>query len=60
MRESVLRIWPELEWIQVPPLREQVTNTWVLALERSPLNPADLEEIPFTLPAAVPFEYVYE
>jgi putative nucleotidyltransferase with HDIG domain len=49
MRESVLRIWPELEWIQDPPLREQVTNTWVLALERSPLNPADLEEIPFTL-----------
>ena len=49
MRESVLRIWPELEWIQDPPLREQVTNTWVLALERSPLKPADLEEIPFTL-----------
>ena len=49
MRESVLRIWPELEWIQDPSLREQVTNTWVLALERSPLKPADLEEIPFTL-----------
>jgi len=49
MRESVLRIWPELEWIQNPSLREQVTNTWVLAFERSPLKPADLEEIPFTL-----------
>jgi putative nucleotidyltransferase with HDIG domain len=49
MRESVLRIWPELEWIQDPLLREQVTNTWVLAMERSPLKPADLETIPFTL-----------
>jgi len=49
MRESVLRIWPELEWIRDLPLREQVTNTWVLAMERSPLEPADLEKIPFTL-----------
>ncbi len=49
MRESVERIWPELSWIQDPELREQVTATWVLAFERSPLDPQDLEEIPFTL-----------
>jgi putative nucleotidyltransferase with HDIG domain len=49
MRESVERIWPELGWIQDPELREQVTATWVLAFERSPLDPQDLEEIPFTL-----------
>lgn len=49
MRESVERIWPELEWIQDPDLREQVTATWVLAFERSPLKPEDLEKIPFTL-----------
>lgn len=49
MRESVKRIWPELEWIQDPDLREQVTATWVLAFERSPLRPEDLETIPFTL-----------
>ena len=49
MRESILRIWPELEWIRDLPLRAQVTNTWVLAMERSPLEPADLEKIPFTL-----------
>jgi putative nucleotidyltransferase with HDIG domain len=49
MRESVERLWPELEWIQNPELREQVTKTWILALERSPLDPEDLEQIPFTL-----------
>ncbi|MFO8173462.1 MAG: HDIG domain-containing protein [Longimicrobiales bacterium] len=49
MRESVERIWPELEWIQDPDLREQVTATWILAFERSPLKPEDLEKIPFTL-----------
>jgi len=49
MRKSVERIWPELEWIQDLDLREQVTATWVLAFERSPLKPEDLEKIPFTL-----------
>lgn len=49
MRESVERIWPELEWIQDPELKEQVAATWVLAFERSPLKPEDLERIPFTL-----------
>ncbi|MGM0670390.1 MAG: HDIG domain-containing metalloprotein, partial [Gemmatimonadota bacterium] len=36
-------------WIQDPDLREQVTATWILAFERSPLKPEDLEKIPFTL-----------
>lgn len=49
VRDAVLRLWPELEWIQDPTLRDQVTATWTLALERSPLEPADLERIPFTL-----------
>ncbi len=49
MRESVERLWPELEWIRNRELREQVTQTWMVALERSPLEPSDLEEIPFTL-----------
>jgi len=42
-------LWPELEWIQRPKLREQVTETWIRALERSPLSPDDLGKIPFTL-----------
>jgi putative nucleotidyltransferase with HDIG domain len=49
MRKAVEKLWPELGWIQDPELRESVTQTWVRSLERSPLEPADLEEIPFTL-----------
>nr|MCU0230382.1 HD domain-containing protein [Acidobacteriota bacterium] len=49
MRDAVLELWPEIDWIENPALREQVTMTWIRALERSPLAPSDLEEIPFTL-----------
>jgi putative nucleotidyltransferase with HDIG domain len=49
VREVVLRLWPEIEWISDAKLREQVTETWVKALERSPLKPEDLSRIPFTL-----------
>lgn len=49
MREAVERLWPELEWIEDAELREKVTRTWILALERSPLKPEELNEIPFTL-----------
>ncbi|HEX9885393.1 MAG TPA: HDIG domain-containing protein [Longimicrobiales bacterium] len=49
MREAVETLWPELEWIESADLRERVTRTWMLAFERSPLEPADLERIAFTL-----------
>jgi len=49
LRDAVRRLWPELEWIQDEELREKTLATWVLALERSPLEPDDLHEIPFTL-----------
>jgi len=49
MREAVQRLWPEIDWIQNTQLREQVTQTWMKALERSPLKPDDLNQIPFTL-----------
>jgi len=49
MREAVEKLWPEIGWIENPELREQVTQAWIKALERSPLEPTDLEEIPFTL-----------
>jgi putative nucleotidyltransferase with HDIG domain len=49
MRAAVEQLWPELEWIADPALREQTARTWELALEHSPLEPRDLEEIPFTL-----------
>jgi len=49
MNAEVLALWPELEWIQDEELRAATARTWELALERSPLTPADLNTIPFTL-----------
>jgi putative nucleotidyltransferase with HDIG domain len=49
MREAVERLWPEIEWIGDAALREAVTETWMTALADSPLQPEDLERIPFTL-----------
>lgn len=49
MRETVQGLWPEIAWIQDPQLRERVTQTWMRALERTPLKPEDLNRIPFTL-----------
>ena len=49
MRETIRRLWPEIDWIEDLQLREQVTETWVRALERSPLTAEDLNRIPFTL-----------
>lgn len=49
MTEEVKRLWPELEWIKDPQLREKTARTWELALERSVLNADDLNHIPFTL-----------
>jgi putative nucleotidyltransferase with HDIG domain len=47
--EKVLELWPEILWIESRTLRDQVTNTWALALEKSVLTPGDLKTIPFTL-----------
>jgi len=49
MREAVEHVWPEIAWIGDVKLREQVTQTWIKALERSPLKAEDLNRIPFTL-----------
>ena len=49
MRETIQRLWPEIEWISNPQLRKQVTEVWIKEFERSPLEPDDLNRIPFTL-----------
>jgi putative nucleotidyltransferase with HDIG domain len=49
MRDAVTKLWPEIDWIENPTLREQVLETWIKAFEQSPLTPEDLNEIPFTL-----------
>ncbi len=48
-RAEFEELWPEIAWIDNPQLREAVAKTWLVAFERSPLTPADLKTIPFTL-----------
>lgn len=47
--EEVMKLWPELEWIQNKGLKEKTAKTWQLALEKSVLSAGDLRTIPFTL-----------
>ncbi len=49
MREKVLKIWPEINWIKNEELKEKVLQCWIYAIENSPLTPEDLEVIPFSL-----------
>lgn len=49
MNADILKLWPELEWIQDEQLREATALTWETALAESDLDAADLETIPFTL-----------
>ncbi|MBI9069967.1 MAG: HD domain-containing protein [Melioribacteraceae bacterium] len=49
MREEVLRIWPEIEWVKNSELKEKVIACWEYALEKSVLSAEDLEKIPFSL-----------
>ncbi len=49
MTERVNKLWPELEWIIDPALREKTAMTWERALEKSVLTTEDLGKIPFTL-----------
>lgn len=49
MRDKILRMWPEINWIKNEGLREKVTDCWTYAVENSVLTPEDLETIPFSL-----------
>ncbi len=49
MTEEIKKLWPELEWISDPDLREKTARTWEVALKRSVLTSDDLNRIPFTL-----------
>ena len=49
MKNEVLKIWPEINWIQDENLKSQTLDAWVYAIKESPLDPKDLEEIPFSL-----------
>jgi len=49
MKEKVLEIWPEINWIKNSELKEKVTSCWVYAIENSVLSIDDLNKIPFSL-----------
>ena len=49
MKEDILNIWPEIEWIKDPVLKRKVTDCWIYAIDNSVLSAKDLEVIPFSL-----------
>jgi len=49
INKEVQELWPELEWIGDEKLRQATARVWETALERSVLDPEDLNRIPFTL-----------
>ena len=49
MKDKVLEIWPEINWIKDEGLRTKTLDAWAYAIENSPLEPKDLEKIPFSL-----------
>jgi len=49
MTEDILKLWPEIMWINDADLREKTAGTWELALQKSVLTAEDLQKIPFTL-----------
>jgi putative nucleotidyltransferase with HDIG domain len=56
---EILELWPELEWISNPELREKTAGTWELALNKSVLTSADLKRIPFTLLAGADLKVTF-
>jgi len=49
MKEKILEIWPEINWIKNSELKEKITSCWVYAIENSVLSIDDLNKIPFSL-----------
>ncbi len=49
MREKIKQIWPEIELIKNEEIKEKTYKCWEYAIEHSPLEPEDLEKIPFSL-----------
>jgi putative nucleotidyltransferase with HDIG domain len=49
MKDKVLKIWPEINWLKDEVLRNKVLDCWVYAIENSVLTVEDLEVIPFSL-----------
>jgi putative nucleotidyltransferase with HDIG domain len=49
VKDRLLKVLPEIEWIEDAALREKVVATWIDGLERGGWAPEDIERMPFTL-----------
>lgn len=49
MKQEVLDIWPEINWIENKDLREKTLTCWCYALDHSALTADDLKTMPFSL-----------
>ena len=49
MNKDILKLWPEIDWIQNKELREKTAEAWEYAIGKSVLSSEDLEKIPFSL-----------
>lgn len=49
MQQKIKNIWPEIELIKDEDIKEKTYKCWEYAIEHSPLEPEDLEKIPFSL-----------
>ncbi len=49
MRDKIMEIWPEINWIEDKELKEKTLQCWIYAVENSVLSPDDLQVIPFSL-----------
>lgn len=49
MREKIKNIWAEIELIKDADIKEKTYKCWEYTIENSPLEPEDLEVIPFSL-----------
>ncbi|MFQ6605940.1 MAG: HDIG domain-containing metalloprotein [Fidelibacterota bacterium] len=49
MRSDIMKIWPEIDWIEDQDLREKTLQAWAYAIDNSVLSAEDLGKIPFSL-----------
>jgi len=49
MKERIMKLFPEIDWIQDPKLKEKVVATLEDGLKMGGWEPEDMEKLPFTL-----------
>jgi putative nucleotidyltransferase with HDIG domain len=57
MREELLQVVPEINWVEDEALREGVIRTYLRALREGGFGPYDMERMPFTLAKKTTISY---